>query len=109
MSPPNSTKPAPARERVSKKVTTKGTNNANSTVAQTTDKVNTIFPAAISRAHAPSGRRRMWVSIVEHCPYCGGDHVHRGTAAGPVKGLKAAGCSRRVYYVVPLARKAGKR
>jgi hypothetical protein len=66
----------------------------------------TIFPAAIGRAHAPSGRRRLWVSVVERCPYCGGDHVHRGTATGPVKGLRPAGCTRRAYYVVPLIKKA---
>jgi hypothetical protein len=76
------------------------------TVAQPADKVNTIFPAAIARAHPPSGRRRLWVSVVERCPYCGGDHVHRGTDAGPVKGMRAAGCTRRVYYVVPLIKKA---
>lgn len=104
MNPPKTTKAAPARGRPSE-ATVRVTNNVTRTVTQTADK-NTLFPAAIGRAFAPAGRRRLWVSIVERCPYCGGDHVHRGTDSAPAKGPRPSGCSRRVYYVVPQIKKA---
>lgn len=53
-------------------------------------------------AFHPAGRRRGWLWLVEHCPYCGGyAHAHRG---GPVGGVRRAGCDRGDYRLVRTGR-----
>ncbi|GGQ23693.1 hypothetical protein [Streptosporangium pseudovulgare] len=57
-------------------------------------------------AYAPAGRRTRWLSVVEHCPHCHGSHLHRGTPEEPAGDVRAAGCGRGHYLVIPTARPA---
>jgi hypothetical protein len=57
---------------------------------------------APSVAYPPSGRRRRWVTAAS-CPFCHGVHLHRGSEDAPSKGLRHAGCCRRIYWLVIVA------
>lgn len=36
------------------------------------------IPIARARAYAPTGRRRLYVAVVDDCPHCHAAHLHRG-------------------------------
>lgn len=61
--------------------------------------------------YPPAGRRTKFHTVVPECVFCGGAHVHRGTANGPAQGTYRAGCGRGIYWIavliVPMQRTGG--
>lgn len=66
------------------------------------------LPVAFGPSYPPAGRRRLWVIVVNRCPFCRGHHLHRGTEEGPPHGAHSAGCRGR-YFLVPRVPKQDER
>jgi hypothetical protein len=64
-------------------------------------------PEAVGTAFPPAGRRHRWLTLVARCGFCsGGGHVHYGSARGPARGTRRAGCGIGSYVLVAVAEQA---
>ncbi len=100
MPPPNNTKAAPGRERLSNKVTRRGTNNANHTVqGGSLNFERNRVPSAFASLFPPdgAGRKQWWVAY--RCPHCEASHLGRSRERIQ-DGLRRSRCGRRIWLVI---------
>lgn len=63
--------------------------------------LGTSLPSAPASAAAPAGNRRMWAAWAR-CPFCSGQHLHRGASREALDGAVRAGCGHP--YIIDIKR-----